>query len=165
MADVRVHDDVAHAVDDAGVHQHEPISLEVDARFGAQLDHRGDLPRERPAEREAESGCELPRWIVQRFFELAVEHERERVKLARDEERKHDGLAGLRESLLGPVRRRELELWIHRDGNAAALVAIEVELPADRSRPDAGLVTLSGLIGGGNRVLHDSRDQLLMCVL
>ncbi len=28
MADVRVHDDVAHAVDDAGVHQHEPISLE-----------------------------------------------------------------------------------------------------------------------------------------
>ena len=38
MADVRVHDDVAHAVDDAGVHQHEPISLEVDARFGAQLD-------------------------------------------------------------------------------------------------------------------------------
>ena len=51
------------------------------------------------------------------------------------------------------------------DGNAAALVAIEVELPADRSRPDAGLVTLSGLIGGGNRVLHDSRDQLLMCVL
>lgn len=62
MADVRVHDDVAHAVDDAGVHQHEPISLEVDARFGAQLDHRGDLPRERPAEREAESGCELPRW-------------------------------------------------------------------------------------------------------
>src|SRR5437667_5420203 len=82
MADVRVHDDVAHAVDDAGVHQHEPISLEVDARFGAQLDHRGDLPRERPAEREAESGCELPRWIVQRFFELAVEHERERVKLA-----------------------------------------------------------------------------------
>ena len=30
MADVRVHDDVAHAVDDAGVHQHEPISLEVD---------------------------------------------------------------------------------------------------------------------------------------
>src|SRR5438128_10086854 len=66
MADVRVHDDVAHAVDDAGVHQHEPISLEVDARFGAQLDHRGDLPRERPAEREAESGCDLPRWIVQR---------------------------------------------------------------------------------------------------
>jgi hypothetical protein len=63
------------------------------------------------------------------------------------------------------VRRREFELWIHRDGNAAALVAIEVELPADRSRPDAGLVTLSGLIGGGNRVLHDSRDQLLMCVL
>lgn len=54
-----------------------------------------------------------------------------------------------RESLLGPVRRREFELWIHRDGNAAALVAIEVELPADRSRPDAGLVTLSGLIGGG----------------
>ena len=44
------------------------------------------------------------------------------------------------------------ELWIHRDGNAAALVAIEVELPADRSRRDAGLVTLSGLIGGGNRV-------------
>jgi hypothetical protein len=38
------------------VHQHEPISLEVDARFGAPLDHRGDLPRERPAEREAESG-------------------------------------------------------------------------------------------------------------
>src|SRR6478672_10956930 len=75
MADVRVHDDVADAVDDAGVHQHEPISLEVDARFGAQLDHRGDLPRERPAEREAESGCELPRWIVQRFFELAVEHD------------------------------------------------------------------------------------------
>src|SRR5215213_8257800 len=68
-------------------------------------------------------------------------------------------------SLLGPVRRREFEPWIHRDGNAAALVAIEVELPADRSRPDAGLVTLSGLIGGGNRVLHDSRDQLLMCVL
>lgn len=101
----------------------------------------------------------------QRFFELAVEHERERVKLARDEERQHDGLAGLRESLLGPVRRREFELWIHRDGNAAALVAIEVELPADRSRPDAGLVTLSGLIGGGSRVLHDSRDQLLMCVL
>jgi hypothetical protein len=99
-----------------------------------------------------------------RVFELAVEHERERVKLARDEERQHDGLAGLRESLLGPVRRREFELWIHRDGNAAALVAIEVELPADRS-PDAGLVTLSGLIGGGNRVLHDSRDQLLMCVL
>jgi hypothetical protein len=99
------------------------------------------------------------------FFELAVEHERERVKLARDEERQHDGLAGLRESLLGPVRRREFELWIHRDGNAAALVAREVELPADRSRPDAGLVTLSGLIGGGNRVLHDSRDQLLMCVL
>ena len=99
------------------------------------------------------------------FFELAVEHERERVKLARDEERQHDGLAGLRESLLGPVRRREFELWIHRDGNAVALVAIEVELPADRSRPDAGLVTLSGLIGGGNRVLHDSRDQLLMCVL
>ena len=30
------YDDVAHAVDDAGVHQHEPISLEVDARFGAQ---------------------------------------------------------------------------------------------------------------------------------
>jgi hypothetical protein len=85
--------------------------------------------------------------------------------LERDEERQHDGLAGLRESLLGPVRRREFELWIHRDGNAAALVAIEVELPADRSRPDAGLVTLSGLIGGGNRVLHDSRDQLLMCVL
>jgi len=137
MADVRVHDDVAHAVDDAGVHQHEPISLEVDARFGAQLDHRGDLPRERPAERAAESGCELRRWIVQRFFE----------------------------PLLGPVRRREFELWIHRDGNAAALVAIEVDLPADRSRPDAGLVTLSGLIGGGNRVLHDSRDQLLMCVL
>ena len=98
------HDDVAHAVDDAGVHQHEPISLEVDARFGAQLDHRGDLPRERPAEREAESGASsrdgtatcgtgasVPRrperWIVQRFFELAVEHERERVKLARDEER------------------------------------------------------------------------------
>ena len=51
-------------------------------------------------------------------------------------------------------RRREFEVWIHRDGNAAALVAIEVELPADRSRPDAGLVTLSGLIGGGNRVLH-----------
>ena len=102
---------------------------------------------------------------LQRFFELAVEHERERVKLARDEERQHDGLAGLRESLLGPVRRREFELWIHRDGNAAALVAIEVELPADRSRPDAGLVTVSGLIGGGNRVLHDSRDQLLMCVL
>jgi hypothetical protein len=49
--------------------------------------------------------------------------------------------------------------------NAAALVALEVELPADRSRPDAGLVTLSGLIGGGNRVLHDSRDQLLMYVL
>ena len=146
MADVRVHDDVAHAVDDAGVHQHEPISLEVDARFGGQLDHRGDLPRERPAEREAESGCELPRWIVQRFFELAVEHERERVKLARDEERQHDGLASLRQSLLSPVRRREFELWIHRDGNAAALVAIEVELPADRSRPDAGLVTLSGLI-------------------
>jgi hypothetical protein len=109
MADVRAHDDVAHAVDDAGVHQHEPISPEVDARFGAQLDHRGDLPRERPAEREAESGCELPRWIVRRFFELAVEHERERVKLARDEERRHDGLAGLRESLLGPVRRREFE--------------------------------------------------------
>ena len=43
MADVRVHDDVAHAVDDAGVHQHEPISLEVDARFGAQLDHRGQF--------------------------------------------------------------------------------------------------------------------------
>ena len=99
------------------------------------------------------SDANLPRWIVQRFFELAVEHERERVKLARDEERQHDGLAGLRESLLGPVRRREFELWIHRDGNAAALVAIEVELPADRSRPDAGLVTLSGLIGGGNRVL------------
>jgi hypothetical protein len=39
------------------------------------------------------------------------------------------------------VRLREFELWIHRDGNAAALVAIEVELPADRSRPDAGLVT------------------------
>jgi hypothetical protein len=39
----------------------------------------------------------LPRWIVQRFFELAVEHERERVKLARDEERQHDGLAGLRD--------------------------------------------------------------------
>ena len=73
-------------------------------------------------------------------------------------------LAGLRDSLLGPVRRREFELWIHREGNATALVAIEVELP-DRSRPDAGLVTLSGLIGGGNRVLHDSRDQLLMCVL
>ena len=107
----------------------------------------------------------LPRWIGQRFLKLAVEHERERVKLADDEERQHDGLAGLRESLLGPVRRREFELWIHRDGNAAALVAIEVELPADRSRPDAGLVTLSGLIGGGNRVLHDSRDQLLMCVL
>jgi hypothetical protein len=87
MADVRVHDDFAHAVDDAGVHQHEPISLEVDARFGAQLDQRRDLPRERPAEREAESGCELPRWIVQGFFELAVEHERERVKLGRDEER------------------------------------------------------------------------------
>ena len=52
--------------------------------------------------------------------------------------------AGLRESLLGPVRRREFELWIHRDGNAAAPVAIEVERPADRSRPDAGLVTLSG---------------------
>ena len=102
---------------------------------------------------------------MQRFFELVVEHERERVKLARDEERQHDGPAGLRESLLGPVRRREFELWIHRDGNAAALVAIEVELPADRSRPDAGLVTLSGLIGGGNRVLHDSRDHLLMCVL
>jgi hypothetical protein len=50
--------------------------------------------------------------IVQRFFELAAEHERERVKLARDEERQHDGLAGLRESLLGPVRRREFELWI-----------------------------------------------------
>src|SRR5437762_9977546 len=77
-----------------------------------------------------------------RVFELAVEHERERVKLARDEERQHDGLAGLRESPLGPVRRREFELWIHRDGNAAALVAIEVELPADRSRPDAGVVTL-----------------------
>ncbi len=77
------------------------------------------------------------------------------MKLARDEERQHDGLAGLRESLLGPVRRREFELWIHRDGNAAALVAIEVELPADRSRPDAGLVTLSVLIGGGNRVLHE----------
>jgi len=58
MADVRVHDDVAHAVDAAGVHQHEPISLEVDARFRAQLDHRGDLPRERPAEREAESAFE-----------------------------------------------------------------------------------------------------------
>ena len=69
------------------------------------------------------------RWIVPRFFELAVEHERERVKLARDEERQHEGLAGLRECLLGPVRRREFELWIHRDGNAAALVAIEVELP------------------------------------
>jgi hypothetical protein len=27
------------------------------------------------------------------------------------------------------VRRRDFELWIHRDGNAAALVAIEVELP------------------------------------
>src|SRR3954464_6118743 len=94
-------------------------------------------------------------------FELAGEHERERVKLARDEKRQHVGLAGLRESVLGPVRRREFELWIHRDGNAAALVAIEVELPADRSRPAAGLVTLSGLIGGGNRVLHDSRDQLL----
>src|SRR6476646_11136277 len=92
----------------------------------------------------------------------SVRSSRERVKLARDEERQHDGLAGLRESLLGPVRRREFELWIHRDGNAAALVAIEVELPADRSRPDAGLVTLSGLIGGGIRVLHDSRDQLLM---
>src|SRR6185503_20966688 len=39
-------------------------------------------------------------------FELAVEHERERVKLARDEERQHDGLAGLRESLLGPPERR-----------------------------------------------------------
>ena len=132
MADVRVHDDVAHAVDDAGVHQ-RPISLEVDARFGAQLDHRGDLPRERPAEREAESGCELPRWIVQRFFELAVGHERERVKLARDEERQMVWPAS--ESLLGPVRRREFELWIHRDGNAAALVAIEVELPADRIVP------------------------------
>ena len=132
MADVRVHDDVAHAVDDASV------TSTSRSRWN---------------------------WIVQRFFELAVEHERERVKLARDEERQHDGLAGLRESLLGPVRRREFELWIHRDGNAAALVAIEVELPADRSRPDAGLVTLSGLIGGGNRVLHDSRDQLLMCVL
>jgi len=59
MADGRGHDDVAHAVDDAGVHQHEPISLEVDARFGAQLDHRGDLPRERPAERAAESEGEL----------------------------------------------------------------------------------------------------------
>jgi hypothetical protein len=92
--------------DDAGVQQHEPISLEVDARFGPQPDRRGDLPRERPSEREAESGCELPRWIVQRFFELAVEHERERVKLARDEERQHDGLAGLRESLLGPVHWR-----------------------------------------------------------
>jgi hypothetical protein len=34
------------------------------------------------------------------------------VKLARDEGRQHDGLAGLRESLLGPVRRREFELWI-----------------------------------------------------
>ena len=32
MADVRVHDDVAHAVHDAGVHEQEPISLEVDAR-------------------------------------------------------------------------------------------------------------------------------------
>jgi hypothetical protein len=40
------------------------------------------------------------------------------------------------------VRRREFELWIHRDGNAAALVAIEVELPADRSRPDAGTSAL-----------------------
>src|SRR5215216_6678637 len=90
MADVRVHDDVAHAVDDAGVHQHEPISLEVDALFGAQLDHRGDLPRERPAEREAESGCELPRWIVQGFSGSL-----------------------LNRSLLGRVRRREFELWIH----------------------------------------------------
>ena len=42
---------------------------------------------------------------------------------------------------------------------------MEIELPADRSRPDAGLVTLADLIGGGNRVLPDSRDQLLMCVL
>ena len=70
MADVRVHDDVAHAVDDAGV------TSTSRSRWN---------------------------WIVQRFFELAVEHERERVKLARDEERQHDGLAGLRESLLGPA--------------------------------------------------------------
>jgi PadR family transcriptional regulator PadR len=96
-------------------------------------------------------------------FELAGEHERERVKLARDEERQHDGLAGLRESLPGPVRRREFELWIHRDGNAAALVAIDVELSADRSRPDAGLVTRSGLIGGGKpqRCQIDSRPAQL----
>ena len=61
------------------------------------------LPRERPAEREAESGCE--------------------------------------------------QLWIHRDGNAAALVAIEVELPADRSRPDAGL-------RGRGVGLHDLRGAI-----
>ena len=88
----------------------------------------------------------------------------ERVKLARDEERQHDTSPASESPFSAPCGRREFELWIHRDGNAAALVAIEVELPADRSRPDAGLVTLSGLIGGGNRVLHDSRDQLLMCV-
>jgi hypothetical protein len=92
------------------------------------------------------------RRIVQRFFELAVELERERVKLARDEERQHDGLAGLRESLLGPVRRREFELWIHRDGNAAALVAIEVELPADRSRPEPSRFAISSAQSGSSRV-------------
>jgi hypothetical protein len=41
---------------------------------------------------------------VQRFFELAVEHERERVKLARDEERQQDGLAGLRAGWPSPRR-------------------------------------------------------------
>jgi len=43
---------------------YRPITLEVDARFGAQLDHRGATFRvnDRP-KREAESGCELPRWF------------------------------------------------------------------------------------------------------
>jgi hypothetical protein len=34
---------VAHAVDDARVHQHEPISLEVDARFGVLTQFRRTL--------------------------------------------------------------------------------------------------------------------------
>src|SRR6266540_2885819 len=132
MARIDVHQDVAHTVDESGVHEHEAVVLEIQGGLGAQFDHRRNFSRQRAAKTNSEVRRDSPFRIVHWLLEAAVEDERELMKLARDEQRQDNRLADRRETLsdASTAGSGKFHLRVERSRHAAVLVAVEVELHA-----------------------------------